>query len=150
MTGTMTQTAPYPAILEKLVGGTTYKEGWDFVMYDRDRGQGSKGLTLSIYIEEPDTYHPEKMTRIVHHFIVPAASYNERSWRRWLFERILEVERHESAEFFQIDGVRPYAPHHGPGNDPYIIFEHGTDEEMRTSYLGVRRDEYDPESEKKT
>ena len=49
---------------------------------------------------------------------------------------ITEVERHEACEFFQIDGERPYAPHHGPGNDPYIVFDHGTDEDVRTSFRG--------------
>jgi hypothetical protein len=34
-----------------------------------------------------------------------------------------------------------------PSTHPYIIFEHGT-EEMRTSYLGVRRSGYDPDTEK--
>jgi hypothetical protein len=28
------------------------------------------------------------------------------------------------------------APHHGPGNDPYIVFERGTDKEARTMYTG--------------
>jgi hypothetical protein len=85
-----------------------------------------------------DTYHPDRgeTYRVQHYFPVPPAAYDERSWRRWLLERLIEVERHEACEFFQIDGRRPYAPHHGPGNDPYIVFDHGTDEDMRTSFRG--------------
>jgi hypothetical protein len=67
---------------------------------------------------------------------VPAATYNERSWRRWLLDRLLKVETHEACEFFQLDGERPYAPHHGPGWDPYMVIEHGSDEDARTSFRG--------------
>lgn len=144
----MTQEAPYPDILADLISRIKYREDWVFTLQNRDRGQGSKGLTLGILIEAPDTYHPENTIRVIHYMLVPPASYDERSWRRWLFEQILLVERHEAAEFFQIDGERPYAPHHGPGNDPYIIFDHGLDEERRTSYLGVVRPGADPETEK--
>ncbi len=54
---------------------------------------------------------------------VPPASYNKRSWQRWLFDQILLVERHETMEFFTIDEEKPYSPNHGPGNDPYIVAE---------------------------
>lgn len=137
----MTQTAPHPQILEDLVAQTKYREGWAFSLEDIDRGQGSSGLTLKILTLCANSYHPEqKHYRVWHYMIVPAANYDLRSWRRWLFEQILLVERHEAAEFFQIGEERPYAPHHGPGNDPYIIFEHGSDEDVRTSYLGVTKD----------
>lgn len=140
----MTQEAPFPTFLYNMILSLRYKAGWEFLLVDRDRGQGSKGLTLAIYITCPDTYAPEDEIRIVHYHIVPAASYDGRSWRRWLFERILEVERHEAAEFFQINGERPFAPNHGPGNDPYIIFEEGTRQEKRTNYLGETRDQDAP------
>lgn len=35
--------------------------------------------------------------------------------------------------------TRPYAPSHGPGNDPYLIREIGTVEDVETSFLGVRK-----------
>lgn len=139
---TMKQIAPYPELLAKLVKNVEYRPGWLFALEDVDRGQGSEGLTLSIYTQGYNTYHPERgeTYRVVHYFPVPPAAYDERSWRRWIFDRLLEVERHEAAEFFQISGERPYAPHHGPGNDPYIIFEHGTDEDVRTRYTGEVKD----------
>ena len=142
---TMQQVAPYPETLAKLVAGVKYRSGWTFTLSDRDRGQGSKGLTLIIQIFAPDTYHPEQNIRVNHFMLVPPAAFNEVSWQRWLLDQILLVEQHEACEFFQIDGKRPYAPSHGPGFDPYIIFDRGSIEDARTSYLGVRRDTDDPE-----
>lgn len=136
----MTQQAPFPNELADLVSKLQYRKGWRFRLYDRARGQGSNGLTLVINIECVDTYDPEREISIVHYMIVPAASYDRRSWQRWLLDQVLLVERHETCEFFQIDGVRPFAPNHGPGNDPYIIFDSGTLQEKRTDYLGNKRD----------
>ena len=134
----MTQTAPAPTPLIEMVGRLAYRPGWKFVLADIDRGQGSAGLTLDIITCGYDSYHPDRGENYrVHHYMpVPPAAYDERSWRRWLFEQILRVERHEACEFFVIDARRPYAPHHGPGNDPYIVFELGSDEDARTSFRG--------------
>jgi hypothetical protein len=68
---------------------------------------------------------------------VPPAAYNKQFWTQWLLDQILLVERHEACEFFRIKGERIYAPHHGPGNDPYIVFVHGSDLDRRTTYKGV-------------
>lgn len=142
----MRQRAADPVVLHALVERLSYRPGWRFELADVDRGQGSEGLTFSVYTLGYDTYHPERgeTYRVVHYFPVPPAAYDERSWRRWLLERILEVERHEACEFFQIDGERPYAPHHGPGNDPYIVFDHGTDEDARTSFRGEVKEAASP------
>lgn len=85
-----------------------------------------------------NSYHPDRgeTYRVNHYMPVPPAAYNRQSWQRWLLDQFLLVERHEACEFFTIDGERPYAPHHGPGNDPYIIFDHGTDTDRRTSFRG--------------
>lgn len=135
---TMRQVAPDPWGLRKLVDKMSYRPGWTFSLEDLDRGQGSRGLTLKVLSKGYDTYHPEQgeTYRVWHYFPVPPAAYNEQSWIRWLLDRIIEIERHEACEFFQIGHERPYAPHHGPGNDPYIVFDHGTDEEARTSFRG--------------
>jgi hypothetical protein len=130
------QVAPTPDSLFELVTGLAYKAGWEVTLEEVDRGQGSRGLTLCILILTPDSYHPETSRRVMHYMPVPPAAYDRRSWQRWLFDQLLLVERHEACEFFVVDGARPYAPHHGPGNDPYIVFDHGTDEDVRTSYRG--------------
>ncbi len=123
------QLAPYPALLEELMKQIKYKPGWSFSLDSGyNRGQGCYGLTFNILIECPDSYHYRR-TRVLHLMPVPPASYNSRTWRRWIFEQILLVERHEAAEFFEIDGRKPFAPHHKDGNDPYTIFEPGTDEQ---------------------
>lgn len=133
----MEQRAPFPYELASLVTGLQYR-GWQFTLAHIDRGQGSVGLTLDITTCGYDSYHPElgPHYRVHHYMPVPPAAYNAQSWRRWLFEQILLVERHEACEFFVIDGERPYAPNHGPGNDPYIVFDYSTDERRRTSFRG--------------
>lgn len=146
----MRQEAPYPDVLAKLVKALQYKAGWLFSLVDVERGQGSAGLTLIIHITGPDSYHPEKTISVNHFMLVPPAAYDERSWRRWLFDQVLLVELHEAMEWFMLRGpdapastwewrdrvVRPYAPSHGPGNDPYLIREIGTDEDRRMSFRG--------------
>lgn len=139
----MRQEAPYPQALAELVDNLSYRDGWPgqswrFTLQHVDRGQGSAGLTLCIRVEMPDTYHPEQMRPVMHYMIVPAAAYDERSWRRWLFDQIGLVELHERMEAFLIGGGRPYAPHHQPGADPYTIFELGTAEEVDTDFRGSR------------
>jgi hypothetical protein len=150
----MRQEAPYPTILADLVGQLRYKPGWRFHLQHLDRGQGSTGLTLSIYVKGPDSYAPDTTIEVVHYMPVPPAAFNRRSWQRWLLEQILLVEQHEACEFFRLEQElpnrigtellgprreehRPYAPLHGPGNSPYLIAELATDEERRTDFRGT-------------
>jgi hypothetical protein len=133
----MHQQAEYPETLDWLVENLTYKENWDFELDPAlERGQGSTGHTLVITILTPNSYNPKEMRRVAHLFPVPPAAYDERSWRRWLFEQIHLVELHEAMEFYTIDGEKPYAPSHGPGNDPYMLREVGTVRDQRTSFRG--------------
>lgn len=133
----MTQVAQYPETLDWLVKNLTYKRNWDFALDSAlDRGQGSTGHTLVITIVTPNSYDPDQLRSVAHYFPVPPAAYDERSWRRWLFEQIHLVELHEAMEFFTIDGEKPYAPSHGPGNDPYMVREVGTVRDQRTSFRG--------------
>lgn len=131
---TNTQSAPYPHVLHDLVRRLEYRPGWRIRLEDIDRGQGSLGLTLTVTTQGYDSYHPEQgeTYRVNHYMPVPPAAYDETSWRRWLLEQLLLVERHEACKFFKVGGRRPYAPHHGPGNDPYVVFERGTDLAART------------------
>lgn len=141
----MTQVAPYPTELAEMVAHLDYRPGWGFVLRHLDRGQGSEGLTLVITTLGYNSYHPDQgeTYRVNHYMPVPPASFDRRSWRRWLLEQVLLVERHEACEFFgfRTDGTqegkeRPYAPSHGPGNDPYLVREIGTPEDQRTSFRG--------------
>jgi hypothetical protein len=132
----MRQIAPDPALLDGLIKRLKYKDGWQFYLADIDRGQGSEGLTLTIQITAPDSYHPNQKITVLHYMIVPAAAYNERGWCRWLLDQILLVEQHEACEFFMIDEHCPYAPNHGPGNNPYTIFDQGFREDAQTTFRG--------------
>jgi hypothetical protein len=134
---TMRQDAPYPTVLADLVRKLRYRPGWYFTLNDITRGQGSYGLTLIVNVHTTNSYPPHEPIVVNHYMIVPPAAYDARTWRRWLLEQCLLVDRHEGCEFFEIDGDKPFAPHHYPGADPYTIFEVGTDEERRTSFRGV-------------
>ena len=141
----MQQTAPYPEVLAALVEKLEYRHhlGWQVWLEDDlqrdkpDRHTGeSRGLTLVVQRCGPDTYNHDQMMAVNHYFPVPPATYDERSWRRWLFDRLGDVDTHERMEDFVIGGERPYAPSHGPGNDPYMVRETGTDLDRRTSFRG--------------
>lgn len=143
------QVAPYPDQLQDLVRLCRYRahEGWSVSLEDvpdRDLDPVTQepighGLTLKILTKGYDTYHPERggNYRVWHYFIVPAATYGRAAWRRWLFECFASVERHECMENFVIDGERPFAPLHGPGEDPYVVHEYADDVQRRTSFRGV-------------
>jgi hypothetical protein len=135
------QRGPYPLALQEMIENLelSTRPGWLVTLMDIDRGQGCRGLTVVVHVKAPDSYHPERSIHVNHMFPVPPAAYDARSWRRWLFEQIRLVDLHELMEGFVINGVRPYAPSHGPGNDPYMVREVGTDEDQRTSFLGVLR-----------
>lgn len=135
----MTQTAPFPTLLADLIDTFKYRPGWRFELVDPlERDPGSAGLTLIVTTKGYNSYHPEdgETYRVNHYFPVPPATYDRRSWRAWLHECLEKVERHELNEFFQDGEDRPYAPSHGPGNDPYITREVGTDVDRRTSFRG--------------
>jgi hypothetical protein len=128
----ITQTADYPHVLHDLVKRCEYRPGWSAeLVVLNDRQDGGSGLTLVITSYGLDTYDESRELLLGHQFQVPAANYTEQVWRKWLFERFLDCEIHECAEFFQIDGERPYAPHHGPGHNPYFIYEYADESAAR-------------------
>lgn len=148
------QKAKFPTVLANLVRSCRYRPGWTVRLYSNlDRGQGSEGMTLVITTTGYDSYNPElgQNYRVNHYMPVPPAAYNEKNWRRWLFEQFVLVERHEAMEFFVINKRRPYAPHHGPGNDPYNVFDHGEAVDTKTMYTGEVLDNFlsDPTTKSK-
>lgn len=148
----MSQTAPYPAVLARLVECLSYRRdrGWGVWLDDdlqrdspgRHAGE-SRGLTLVVQRCGPDAYHPERVIAVNHYFAVPPATYNLESWQRWLFERLGDVDAHERMEDFAVADspgsehvVRPFAPNHGPGWDPYLVTVVASGEDRRTSFRG--------------
>lgn len=140
----MRQQAPYPDALASLVERVRYRPGWKVSLenVDRDKDEHGEivgsGLTLVIRTLGYNSYKPSAgETYAVHHyFIVPAATYDERAWQRWLFDQLVLVETHEAMEFFKIDKRRPFAPNHGPGRNPYSILERGTEKDATTMFTG--------------
>lgn len=89
------------------------------------RGDDSNHAVLLIRTYNPNTYKPEEMRLTGHEFIVPAATYNKRQWSRWVVERILSIEAHETVENVFINGERIHSPYHGDGWDPYALWFEG-------------------------
>jgi hypothetical protein len=115
-------------ILGALVAKATCKPGWKFALLQEADG----AVRLAITVPGLDSYDPEYNLIVRHFFPVPDATYNEKTWRRWIFERCRGVENHELGEWFKIDGHRPFAPLHGPGEDPYTVHEFRDEIDART------------------
>lgn len=150
------QWAPWPVELEAAIADLRYEDGWRFWLEDIDRDFADTGrteaiaggLTFVIVVPCRDSYHPERYRPVQHYHPVPAATFNRAAWERWLFDRLMDTIRHEAAEWFRfaelctsaddewVEERRPFAPTHGPGDDPYVLHEYATDEQRATSYRG--------------
>jgi hypothetical protein len=111
-----------PEHLPELVKAITYKPGWEFRLAHAMEPDGSGGLQLWITSDTENSFNFKQRIRVRHSFLAPLASYNRDTWAAWLFDRVRDVETHEAGEFFRIDGVREFAPHHGNGEDPYRVW----------------------------
>lgn len=109
-------------ILQELVSKIRCKPNWTFSVRECRDEDGSYPLRLIISIPVVDS-RGGYLKRIDNYFPVPEATYNRKSWRRWVFECCIKVEFHELGEFFLDGDERPFAPLHGPGEDPYTIHE---------------------------
>jgi hypothetical protein len=111
---------PYPEPLSQLLDGLKYKDGWTFELREVGDGEGRHGLFLYIVVKGADSANGSKI-EVLHRFPIPPTNYNEETWLRWLFEKVVMVERHEAGEFFQVNGKAHFFPHHRAGFDPYNI-----------------------------
>lgn len=128
-------------ILRSLVSRVKCKPGWTFRLKEEDGA-----LRMVIRINCIDAYEQgsehRSLMSLDHYFPVPTTTYNEKTWRRWMFEQCRRLENHELGEFFVIDGERPFAPCHGPGEDPYAVHEFRDDIDALTTQDGsVRKKE---------
>jgi hypothetical protein len=108
-------------LLAAIVAETRCKPGWSFRLIDED---GVKRLVIQI--TGVDNYDPRRQRTVNHMQPVPAGvTYNGNSWRRWMLEQCLRVMNHEIGESLRFgpEERRPFAPMHGPGEDPYTIHE---------------------------
>lgn len=93
--------------------------------FDLQRDTDSNYAVLYIFTYNPNTYRPEVMRSTRHEFVVPVTTYNQRQWTRWVLERILSIEAHETVENFFVNGERLHSPYHGNGWDPYSLWFEG-------------------------
>jgi hypothetical protein len=111
-----------PPGLSDLIDSIIYKPGWSFSLRNKIEEDGSGGLIFQVVSFTDDSMDPAEKIMVRHNFLVPSASYNQRTWIAWLRNRIADVENHELNEFFKIDGERVFAPHHSNGEDPYLTW----------------------------
>lgn len=104
-------------ILRKVVREARCFPNWSFKIHDEDGA-----LRLVIRIDGHNNYTKEPFV-VCHFHPVPETTYNEQSWRRWVFEQCRRTMNHELGEALNFDGIRPFAPMHGPGEDPYTVHE---------------------------
>ena len=106
-----------PEGLQALVDSMTYKPRWR--MYIEPPDEECPVARFYVVSRTEDSYDPGKTIGVIHEFMVPPASYDEKNWKAWLVDRLGDVEMHERNEFVKFDGKREFAPHHGNGEDPY-------------------------------
>lgn len=103
-----------PAAVAGFLARLRYKPGWAFKV------GGPGGRLLCVYVTAPDTLDPARTRCTQHQFPIPdglqAAATPELA--RWVLGCVQSAEQHETAEWLQVDGRRPFWPHHGDG-DPY-------------------------------
>jgi hypothetical protein len=125
-------------ILRKVVSEAKCKPGWTFRIVDSD--DEGKYIELHIRMEnDVDNYDHSRPFAPYHVHPVPYATYNEASWRRWLFEQCLRSMNHEIGEALNFNGERPFAPLHGPGEDPYTRHEFRPEIDFLTTQNGSIR-----------
>jgi hypothetical protein len=121
-------------ILEKVVSELKGPPNWYFRLADED---GAKRLVITL--DTVSNYDNTKPFAVSHFHPVPIATYNEKTWQRWVFDQCIRTMNHELGEALSFKGKRPFAPMHGPGEDPYIVHDNRTDEERRTMQDGSVR-----------
>lgn len=124
-------------VLEKVIKNINYTrdplpDDWPGSRFNlvRRNGDIDNYALLEVYTYNPNTYNRDRMRYTRHEFVVPVATYHEMAWVRWVHDRILSIEVHETEESFEYKGVRIYAPHHGNGWDPYTQWYDGHPDEQ--------------------
>ena len=122
-------------LLKELVSKVKCKPGWLFDMVEEDGA-----LRLVITVPDNNSYPPHQPFTVRHYHPVPITTYNEKTWRRWIFEQCMRTETHEIGEWLRWGEDRPFAPLHGPGEDPYVVHEFRPEVDARTTQNGSIRE----------
>lgn len=97
---------PEPQLGSVVIGSTEYryKPGWQMDYLWNDIAQCGN---LSLAWTAPDSYHPERTTNVMAYSAInPKLDITGQ-----VYEAIKLAEMHELAEFFVVDGKRPFDPH---------------------------------------
>lgn len=95
--------------LESLLRDFSYKPGWEFSTSNR---MGRTYLLIRFKAVDADAPQSECILRFEYSISNAMVSgRDEKYWMRWLRERIIECEKHEVDEFFQIKGIKVFDPH---------------------------------------
>jgi hypothetical protein len=121
-------------LLAQIVATTKGPPNWSFKLIDEEEAK-----RLVITIDTTSNYDNTKSFLVSHFHPVPVAVYNKKSWQRWIFDQCIRTMNHELGEAICFNGKRPFAPMHGPGEDPYIVHDNRSDEERRTMQDGSIR-----------
>ncbi len=121
-------------ILRALVAEVQGPKAWSFRIADEDGA-----LWLVITIEGHNNYAPKQPFIVSHFHPVPITTYNKKTWRRWIFEQCRRTMNHELGETVRWGEDRPFAPLHGPGEDPYTVHEFRDEVDARTIQDGSIR-----------
>lgn len=97
------------------VAAIAYKPGWRF------RIGGPLNRYLCVHAPTVDSVDMSRERTTQHMFELPDVTGAE--FFRWVFDRLLDAERHEAAEFFRVDGQAPYWPNHQDEGSPYAWVE---------------------------
>lgn len=122
-------------ILRRLVETAEYKPGWKFALIEED---GALRLRITD-TRCVNAYDPGEPFPLAHYHPVPTATYNEKTWKRWIYEQCRRVENHEIGEWLRWGDERPFAPLHAPGEDPYTVHEIRPESDARTTQDGSMR-----------
>lgn len=124
-------------LLGQIVSETKCKPGWSFALAIEGHG-----CVLHITIDGVNNYDHSQPFVVTHCHPVPNASYNEKTWKRWILEQCLRTENHELGENLRFgpNEERPFAPMHGPGEDPYTIHEIRSEKDALTTQRGTLRE----------
>lgn len=127
--------------LAALLRDLRFRPGWKFELWTHDHE-----TVLAIDLVTVNTYHPPDEILVGHRFPVPPFEQDRPAWRRWLLDRIGDVDRHEVCEWWvervppvadrfmatalpevyesaRDSYVRPFDPHHDPMTPAYRVVD---------------------------
>lgn len=99
--------------LAGFVASIAYKPGWRFKL------AGPGGRWLCVFAETVDSQAMHRTRITQHQFEFPDPLPDHQGLCRWVLDRMLDIERHETTEFLRFGGAAPFFPNHQDEGSPY-------------------------------